>query len=279
MATAWQISYSASPSDLGRGTGSARLLDSLHMLRDGNSFNFLNSCVAERFSDCGLILNLPPGIYAKEGPQFSKQPPISSEDLLILATRPPLEDDGEMDLRSITKSGSDLEEAIFDQLSKVFDHCNRKQVLLSESLVRNLKGEARNYSAVQFNVKNNAFYNRHGYVKEGPIHTRLDRLERIKPKKLKKTLGYLIYIPDIPFNDGLSLLTSFGMNGTSNLLWNFIVKTYLCDDVRKIVTDNQPHIIVGEFSLNLPDDQRPSYISPDLVSPPRKIIDMDFELH
>jgi len=248
------------------------------MLRDGNSFNFLYSCVTERYSDCGLILNLPPGVFAEEGPPFAKSSLITNEDLLILATRPPLEDDDEMDLRSISRSGSDLEVAIFTKLSKIFDYCNRKQVLLSETLSRTFKGDAMNYAAVQFNVKNNAFYSRYGCVTEGTIHSRLTKLEQIKPKRVNKTLGYLIYIPDIPFNDGISLLTSFGMNGTSNLLWNFIVKTYLCDDVRKIVAGNQSHVIVGEFSMNLLDDQRPSYLSADLVSPPRKIIDINIEL-
>ncbi len=226
----------------------------------------------------GLIFNQSPGVYAANGPKFAPPPSITTEDLLILATRLPIDDDEDIDRRSITKSGTDLEVAIFDELSKVFDYCSRQIVLLSKSFAENLDKGARQYLAVKFNVKKNAYYNRYGCAIEGSIHRRLQRLGQVTPKEYEKTLGYIIYIPEIQFGERPSLLTSFGMNGMSSMLWNFAVKTYLYGDVRKVVNEGRPHIIVGEFSLKLPDNQRPSYLSPNLVPPPRKIIDMDFEL-
>jgi len=80
-----------------------------------------------------------------------------------------------------------------------------------------IKG-ARQYLAVKFNVKKNAYYNRYGCAIEGSIHRRLQRLGQVIPKEYEKTLGYIIYIPEIQFGERPSLLTSFGMNGTSSTL-------------------------------------------------------------
>lgn len=271
-------SHSTSPSDLCRKRKTARLLDSLHMLRDGNSFNFLSSCVMQQYTNCGLIFNFPPDVYSEKGPKLGPPPRIVSEDLLILATRPPLLDNRKRERRRIIKSDSELETVIFEQLSNVFDRCTRQYVLLNRTLAENLDANASTYGAVRFNINNNAFYNRRGHFVVGSIADRIDDLNEQKVKQSKKNLGYLVYIPNIPFGNSPFFLTSFGMNGTSNLLWNFIVKTYLYEDVQNIVDRNRPHIIVGEFSMDLSDSYRPSYLSTDLVSRQQKIIDMDFEL-
>lgn len=286
MAIVWDVTYSASASDLNRRANGrkggppplAHMLDSIHMLRDGNSFNFVSSCVAREFTDCGIILNLPPGVYKKEGPDFGPLPPIKHDDLLVLATRPPIDDD-EDDRRSISESASEIEEAIFKELKKVFEYCSRKTVLLSEAFMEDLDASSRKYATVQFNVNKNAYWNRHSSIRSGDRWKRFHKLGKLQAAaNPRKTLGYLVYIPEIPFGENPSLLTSFGMNGTSNLLWNFAVKTHFCDEVRTIIRAGRPHILVGEFSLNLSNDQRPTYISPDLVSIPEKVIDMDFEL-
>lgn len=123
-----------------------RGMPQIHELRDGHAFAELAMLL--RTNECrygGLLLNYPaPAAHVKT-------PDLTSTDLLVLTTRPPLNDD-ELDSRPIRRSGTPLERIVLETVRQAFRICRRSYVMLSEEMARRLPEPYRNRGEMEFTL-------------------------------------------------------------------------------------------------------------------------------
>jgi hypothetical protein len=111
----------------------------LHKVRDaltsGSLFPLLGECGYEYG---GTILNLPPQVVAelRDTQRLrATTTAVDGSDLILLATRPPLDDRPEevefQGKRRLVASGHDLEKNLFRSLRGVFSKCDRETIRLA----------------------------------------------------------------------------------------------------------------------------------------------------
>src|SRR5438034_851980 len=111
----------------GRVNNPAKVRDSIHLLRDGAAFSFIQGGLTLKYG--GIILNFNPEMYdARHG----KSPLLARQDLLVSVTRPALNDNLEDDPRPIGRSQSKFEIEIYNALRRTFfEYVNRDAIVLS----------------------------------------------------------------------------------------------------------------------------------------------------
>ncbi|MGA2075473.1 MAG: hypothetical protein ABSH52_18440 [Terriglobia bacterium] len=119
--------------------GTRPMESQLHKIRDGLASGLLISVLGDMgYKYEGPILNLPETVADGLRTIQSVDVPIGSSDLLLLATRPPLNDfeEGEpVSKRYILRSHNALEEVIFEELQLHFlATCHRGRIILSETV-------------------------------------------------------------------------------------------------------------------------------------------------
>ena len=264
------LAQSASPTMLRRKTTKyARMIDSLHMLRDGFAALHIYSVLKELYDFGEVLLNLPPNVYAEEGPEFEPYPNLSERDLILLCTRPAL-DDTKDDKRNLPRSGSVIEKMIFGEdeegnpcgkgICSFFNHLSRKYIILSNEIASKINDqEAKTYRGIEFHVNYDSFYCRRGNVKH--IHA-LTRATTIIGSK--STLGYIVYIPNLKNEKGkktAGVLSIFGLNGTATLLFAKLLSLERPELLLDIIKSKQPRLIGAEFTPTFSDKRRPSSLS------------------
>ncbi|MFY9570672.1 MAG: hypothetical protein WAV20_04615, partial [Blastocatellia bacterium] len=99
----------------------------LHALRDSDAFAELAAVLNEQgYVYNGLILNFP---VAEE--DATEIPTLGPSDLLVLTTRPPLNDDY-FDRRFIKRSDTELEKSVLKAVGCYFSVCRRSRIVLSQ---------------------------------------------------------------------------------------------------------------------------------------------------
>ncbi|MEW6600675.1 MAG: hypothetical protein AB1499_06870, partial [Nitrospirota bacterium] len=121
----------------------------LHHQRDGESFIELEPLlISKGFEYGGLILNLASGDGGK-----SIQPEKSffkKGDLIVMTTRPPLDDEEEGPHLVIRKGGTALESKIFHALREYFAVCSRRQVSLRTAFIDKFAAGYEDRSSITF---------------------------------------------------------------------------------------------------------------------------------
>jgi hypothetical protein len=188
----------------------------IHQLRDGDAFVQLSAALYGRgYEYGGLLLNLP-----SDGPTEAPQVDVSfltSSDLIVLNTRPPINDQEAEIKRPVRRSYTSLENDIFKALQqRYFRWCARSRIILSEAIAKQLPPAFKDRADVQFHSSHDGSYLRYrGYN---------DRLWQRPPADEKLTAYYLIQIPSL-WPSGPGLLAVFGMAGTETLAWNYLLRT------------------------------------------------------
>jgi hypothetical protein len=188
----------------------------MHQLRDGDAFlHLLPLLIKREYEFEGLLLNLP-----SAGPKTAPEVDVSfltSSDLVVLNTRPPIDDKRARVRRPVRWSYTKLENLIFAALKpRYLDFCARSQVTLPEAIARELKPGFENKADIQFHSSQDSSYLRYSGFEEKVWHKPL--------KSEKRTSVYLIQLPAI-WSGGPGLLASFGMAGTETLIWNYLLRT------------------------------------------------------
>ncbi len=170
-----------------------------------------------------------------------------TRDLLALTTRPPLDDARAGHRRTIKRSHSDLEEAIFATLGRCFKLCARSHVQLSDEMAKHLEGDAVAKASMKFHLHNDARLSE--YM----------ALEQLRPAEVPSdkylTIGFFIHLAKIQSFD-CGMIASFGMGGTETLIWNRYVRNH----PRRELWLTRPVFLVAELDLkNIPS--RPSTLS------------------
>ena len=191
-----------------------------HQLRDGDAFLELLPLLNQHgYQYEGLLLN-PPSNKREEAPVVDISF-LSTDDLIVLTTRPPLHDLKVRDKRLIRRSYTNLEELIFAAIKpKYLTRSARSRIVLSESIAQKLKPEFKNKADIVFHSSVSSSYLRYRKSEDEPYHNHPGRDER--------TAVYLIQVPAV-WPNGPKLLVSFAMAGTETLVWNHLLRTRFSD--------------------------------------------------
>jgi len=164
----------------------------------------------------------------------------ADRDVLVLTTRPPLDDERHEDRKFVARSHSDLENAVFDGLRQCIQECARTRIQLSAPMTRHLDEKAIHKAGMRFRENKNALlveFHPEGRVRPLPI-----------PQEERLTAGFLVHLPRID-RYGCELIASFGMGGVETLVWNRIVRNH--PQYQSWIT--KPVFVVAELNLkNLP---------------------------
>lgn len=255
----------------------ASIHEVVHMLRDGDAQQTILDSLLPDHRGIDTIPNYPPDLFDCLPAQSPELPPGS---LILLATRPPMNDDRCLgEYKTIDRSETVLEYKIFSEhgLGRFVEYCSRRQVLLTTQAAQTGKSTEP------------PLYNEFLMVRGGPLAYRGSSEARKKSVSEKKTVGYLIYLPCIgPGSTGPALLACFGMSGAATLVWGLHLQkaTEQNDPVlslHRIIDANRPRLIVADFAVpqrdGLPKDQRlPPTLRSIITCVPKPTVIIDVEL-
>jgi hypothetical protein len=157
-----------------------------------------------------------------------------------MSARPPLSDDDQGDdtpagRRRIERSHNDLEELIFATVRRYFEISSRKVIKLTKAVADKLPVEAKCKAEIQFCMGNTRTADYARYRMYGSKFWQ-------NPLEASRTAVYLLYTPSL-WENGPSLLASFGLSGPENLIWNHLVRVRYPDLLRS------PRFVMAEMSL------------------------------
>lgn len=219
----------------------------LHQVRDGAAFAELAAAIQPLgYEYGGLILNIPRqtkrDVTLGESDDHSgtlpadqpKWPPhdnfsadeVHSSDLLVLPTRPPLDDDPGVDKRIISKSTTKLEEKVMKAVRPFFAECCRARIQFTPELASKLPPGQRGKRKLFFKQYDVATY------KDSP----------------ETTAGFLVFVPEIE-PDGPSLLVAFGMGGVETLVWTHWVRVNGLQLLQDLLSSREKRFVMAEFGV------------------------------
>jgi hypothetical protein len=220
----------------------------IHEIRDGDAFVELSEALSQKYEYHGLILNYPDPDAEVRKSEFAPT------DLLVLTTRPPLDDDSEVDRKAINRSFTELEINILDEtLRNYFDCCSRAQVIINENFADFMTLPDR--SEVEFHVFQDTEHGGHKsrYKRYRDVHackgTEAHRWH--DPKEQNLTAAYMILTR---IKDGPMLLNAFGMGGQTTLIWCYLLRTKFAHLLKS------PRFVIAEIETD-PRPLRPATLS------------------
>jgi len=214
-----------------------RLANSSHMVRDGDAFAYvldnLSHALGLRYG--GVVVNFPREMFADQrapvnGGFLSS---LRASDLVVRTTRPTvpyLEPDTHY---SFGRSETPLEMALARADSEFFYYCNRQEVLLQDAVAKEL-GAGDPFKRIEFR--------KHGGG-------------RRKGKGGGDFIGYVTFVPAGVYGLPASALNVFSIDGTSTLIWAFIVTQALSSTLAEVVSSAEPVLLIGKFQVEFPDHQ------------------------
>jgi hypothetical protein len=191
--------------------------DSLpHQLRDGDAALLLHDTLCKRgFAYAGPIIN-----YPVLGRPLAEAVPVDDsflqpDDLLVITTRPPLDDANDGVKCRVHRSYTTLEEKVLACVRRHLTRCSRSNVIVSDIHARAFPEVAR-YKNILFRQKRGASidkclpYGTNSWIRP--------------PATAACTAAYMIYEKHA-WADGPGLLAVFGMCGLDTLVWNHRLAT------------------------------------------------------
>ncbi len=220
----------------------------IHEIRDGDAFVELSAALSQKYEYHGLIMN-----YPDPATEVSRSEFIST-DLLILTTRPPLDDDSEEQRKSINRSFTELEISILDEtLRNYFDSCSRVQIMVNENFADFMTLPDR--SEIEFHVFQDTEHGGHKsrYKRYRDVHAQkgTEPHRWHDPKRQNLTAAYLILTR---IKDGPMLLNAFGMGGQTTLIWCYLLRTKFAHLLKS------PRFVIAEIETD-PRPLRPATLT------------------
>lgn len=175
-------------------------------MRDADAALFLEPILGARgYAYAGPIFNYP-------HPQARSRPPLidvddsflRASDLIVLTTRPPMDDWRDKQRSPVMTSFTTLESKVFAALGRYLTHCSRVEVTIAEALAEKFPRIAER-KATWFGE----------YRTKGDKRT---RGARANTEMTRFTLAYMIYEKHA-WPGGPALLAAFGMSGPDTLVW------------------------------------------------------------
>jgi len=247
---------------------------SLHQLRDGNAFGeFYPVLNNAGFTYGGIIVNQS---SSDQPARQSQRGMPGTDDLVVMCTRPPLDDKWQDGRPKMCLSGSLLEEKVLAGLRCCFEVCSRSHVVLSENLAAMLREGYENRADIQFYCNKYATYLRCSRYH----HSRKDRF------KTPRTACYLMILP--PHDKEHGCVSMFSISGNYTLCFAYLLRTKLwrqlaCDlsKPRFVMVELQPipqpsnpltlnFVDEWEYDVVLDTNDDPSYQPMTALPPPAR---------
>jgi hypothetical protein len=196
----------------------------LHELRDGEAFAEIQAALHKLgFTYGGLHLN-----YRVE-PKRDVLPAYDPSDVVVLTTRPPLDDDLGWDRKRIERSYTRLEQEIFRHVRPFFQACRRTVIQLPRPVADEL-GSFADRAFIRFGVydtKRSKPRTTAGEVASEAVY-KATRNPYAKPTKQSdettpRTAAFLLVRRLEP--KGPTLIVAFGMDGVMTLVWCYLLRT------------------------------------------------------
>jgi hypothetical protein len=202
----------------------------LSKIRDGAAFSEVTAPLTKLGYEYGRIIFNPP-YNPRDRTESSKDcfSFIKPHDLIVLTTRPPLDDSKHGDKKLVRQSRSHLEKQIFEECRKYLAICARSHVQLSNAVGAKFK-------------KADLVFHSYKSARLKYYKGLNDFRAKNAPKKSDLAIGFFLRAKAIP-DYGCGLLASFGMGGRETLIWNHLVRTRYSEWLKRFV------FIVGEFNL------------------------------
>lgn len=199
-------------------------------IRDGAAFSEIAAPLVDRGYRFGQLIYNPP-FHPQKRPRLGREyfSFIKPDDLIVLATRPPINDHTHGDKKRMVKSCTHLEDQIFAVCQQYFGICARSHIQLTESVGANFER-----ADLVFQVYKGARLKSYRLLTES-------RRTRI-PLGTDLSIGFFLHTKAIP-EYGCSLVVSFGMGGWETLVWNRIIRTRFSEWLSK------PMFVVAEMTI------------------------------
>lgn len=215
----------------------------LHQLRDGDAFIHLTTLLYQKgYEYGGLLLNYPADPKCKTRSVDTSF--LKPSDLIVLTTRPPMDELEVKDRRQVIGSNTTLERWVFDSLRPYFDVCARSHVRLSADLARRLPDQYADRGWIAFKQTNDARCK--GYARHNDVKMKV-------PPPPPRTTFYFV-LPQRSRENDPQVLCVFGMGGTETLLWAYLLSTKYKE---KFILDH-PRFLMAEIFIEpiprLPDN-------------------------
>lgn len=219
--------------------GMRRFDSQIHKTRDGLALLELSPLIhGAGYTYGGTILNVPKKFQrelAAKGQLSEKPHSVSSADMVLLATRPALDDDEEDDERPLLRSDGCIEKAAFAALRRIFETCDRANVSLSPEVMLD---ECHEYlRRIQFRQ------NQGGRIRFFDTPT-----GEVEPADPQRTVGYVVGVPQLA-TEKTRLTVVFGMGGTETLWLCHLLRTHLANEFHRVLTTPEPRLSLIPFSV------------------------------
>lgn len=184
-----------------------------HQLRDGDPCLQLAGFLHQSGFEFGnLLLNYP------ASPKTIDEAMFHPGDLIVLTTRPPMDDPLAPGTKHIVPSGNNLERRLFAAIRPFIEYSSRYRVKLSSEMAALLDEHDEDRAEIQFRVNKRAWYTK---LRSAEGASWLDFSPGVRA-----TCGYMIYL-DRAWQGGPGLLAAFGMSGPDTLAWTYLLRTRL----------------------------------------------------
>lgn len=245
-ASYYWFSYPTAPRSMRR-PDQRSVLD-LHRMRDGCMILSLSDALHDAgFHYAGEVLNFPADLHPKPKDRPSV-PLLRKTDVLVMPTRPPLDDDPD-DRRSMRWSGTSLESEVRSSMRKVFSKLDRGGAVLSPEAAKLLPSAQKEFSELYFQINGGA-----SIVRAGRTAKSGDKVEALP----LGTVAYLISIHNA-VEAGARLLGAFAMGGVQTLLWGQILRQQP-SLLREFIGCKTNRLLMGRF-VSPEDSLRYPYFS------------------
>jgi len=199
-------------------------------IRDGAAFTEVTALLGRLGYEYGhIIFNPPfdPKTDKKLGQEHFNF--IKPENLLVLTTRPPLDDPKHGDKKHLDRSHTHLEDQVFLEFRNYLAICARSHMQLTPKV-------GADFDKADFNF----YQHKSARLKS---FKRLDEFRNKKtPEDSDLAIGFFLRTRSIPVY-GCGLIACFGMGGWETLIWNRIVRTRYTEWV------NRPCFVIGQFDM------------------------------
>ncbi len=220
-------------------------LPDLHWLRDGDAFLELNDVlVSHGWKYSGLLLNLPLPEYPDVSEAFLST--LGPADLLVLTTRPPLNDERGESRLTVQPGDTAVEWEIHKALAYCLEHCDRKCIRLAKPLADQLPADFADRADMLFRQyrprKSQGADPREGMAAYKKLRGPKDG-DRHDPPEPERTAVFVIRTR--LWDGGPWILSAFAMSGNVALIWAHLLRTRYQD----LLLGDKPLFFLGELIL------------------------------
>jgi len=223
-------------------------------MRDGYAALSLVTALTEQgYRFAGPIFN-----YPSDGPKLIEVDDtyLGENDLIVLTTRPPMNDQQVPDRRGHKRSFTTTEQKVFDALSKYLEWCTRVEVVLTAAAAATSPEVAARRSN-EFRQNGGSTYRAYG----SPVTREFVKV----PLRDARTAVFLIY-EGHAWPGGPGLLAAFGMGGTETLVWCHLLATtyrrYLCTTPFVMAEMRTGHLPERPATMGFAEERKVTILGP-----------------